>query len=91
MQTNFQQIPVKIIRISDVMARTGLPKSSLYEKIKNKEITPPIAIGSRRVGWPSAEIDEINKALISGADSTAVKTLVVKLIEKRQYIFNGVK
>jgi len=88
MRTNFEQVPVTIIRITDVMIRTGLPKSSVYEKVKNKEITPPIAIGARRVGWPSFEIDEINMALIAGLDSKAIKKLVVKLTEQRQNV-NG--
>ncbi|MFT7109666.1 MAG: prophage regulatory protein [Psychrobacter glaciei] len=86
MQTNFQQVPVTIIRLTDVMIRTGLPKSSVYEKIKNKEITPPIAIGARRVAWPAYEIDEINRALIAGLDSQAIKTLVAKLTEQRKTI-----
>jgi prophage regulatory protein len=86
MQTNIQQEPVIFIRLPEVMKRTGLPKSSTYEKIKNKEITTPIAIGARRVAWPAYEIDEINRALISGLDSTAIKKLVVKLIEQRKTI-----
>ena len=86
MQEHYNQIPVTIIRLTDVMTRTGLPKSSVYEKIKNKEITSPIAIGSRRVGWPSYEIDAINKALIAGAELKEIKTLVAKLTEERQII-----
>lgn len=93
MQTSFQQIPLTIIRITDVMARTGLPKSSVYEKIKNKELTKPVSIGLKRVGWPAYEIDEIdeiNRALISGADTQSIKHLVNQLTDARQNFFSGV-
>jgi predicted DNA-binding transcriptional regulator AlpA len=91
MQTNFQQVPVTIIRLTDVMIRTGLPKSSVYEKIKNKEITKPVQIGIKRVGWPAYEIDEINKALISGADTQSIKDLVNQLTDGRKNLVNGVQ
>ena len=89
MQTNFQKSPITILRLNDVMIRTGLPKSSVYEKIKNNEIPKPISIGLKRVGWPSYEIDEINKALISGADPTAIKTLVSRLTSEREPSLGG--
>jgi len=84
MQIKPQEAPTLILRITDVMLRTGLPKSSVYEKVKNNEITKPVSIGLKRVGWPSYEIDEINKALIAGADPKAIKNLVAKLTEQRQ-------
>jgi prophage regulatory protein len=89
MQTNIQQKSITILRLIDVMIRTGLPKSSVYEKVKNQEITPPIAIGLRRVGWPSFEIDVINRALIAGLDSTEIKKLVAKLTEQRKKIMGA--
>jgi len=91
MQANFQQLPITIIRLSDVMIRTGLPKSSVYEKIKNKELPPPIAIGLRRVGWPSFEIDEINRTLISGADTQSIKDLVNQLTDARKSLVKDVQ
>lgn len=91
MQTNFPQTPITIIRLAEVMKRTGLPKSSVYEQIKLKQLTTPVPIGLRRVGWPSFEIDEINRTLIGGADTKEIQNLVVKLIEQRQHILSGVK
>jgi len=89
MQMKSQKEPTLILRINDVMLRTGLPKSSVYEKVKKKELPPPIAISSRRVGWPSYEIDKINKALISGADPTTIKTLVSRLTSEREQSVGG--
>lgn len=90
MQIKPQEAPTLILRITDVMLRTGLPKSSVYEKVKNKEITSPIAISCRRAGWPSYEIDEINRALISGADTQSIKHLVTQLTDARKNLFSGV-
>ena len=89
MQTNYQKPPTIMLRINDVMYRLGLPKSSVYEKAKNKEITPPVSIGLRRSAWPSYEIDEINKALISGASNIQIKALVSRLISKREQSVGG--
>lgn len=46
-----------IIRIREVMQRTGLPKSTLYEQVKKERFPKPINIGERSVGWISCEID----------------------------------
>jgi len=89
MKVQTHKEPTLILRINDVMLRTGLPKSSVYEKVKKKELPPPIAISTRRAGWPSYEIDEINKALISGADPTTIKTLVSRLTSEREQSVEG--
>lgn len=75
---------LSILRLKDVVAATGLPKSSLYERINAKELTPPIRIGARRVGWPTYEIIALNKALIGGASSKNLQSLVSELLEKRK-------
>ena len=46
-----------ILRISDVTARTGLPRSSIYLKISLGEFPQPISLGTRAVGWISNEVD----------------------------------
>lgn len=89
MQTKYQSGTVLLLRINDVMSRTGLPRSSVYEKIKNKEITPPVAIGPRKVAWPSYEIDKINRALISGASNIQIKALVSRLTSEREQSVGG--
>ncbi len=46
-----------ILRIPDVCARTGLPRSSIYLKISLGEFPKPISLGARAVGWVSDEVD----------------------------------
>lgn len=79
--------PLRILRISEVLARQGLPKSTFYEKVKNQLMTPPVNLGQRAVGWPEHEVEEITKALISGASAEQIKQLVVELTAKRQLLF----
>ena len=46
-----------ILRIPDVIARTGLPRSSIYLKISLGEFPKPVSLGARAVGWISEEVD----------------------------------
>lgn len=49
---------LRLLRISDVMNLTGLPKSTIYLKIKNKEFPSQLQIGLRSVAWLENEIQE---------------------------------
>ena len=45
-----------IWRLPEVMARTGLGRSTIYDKIKKGEFPPPINLGLRAVGWIAGEV-----------------------------------
>jgi prophage regulatory protein len=47
-----------ILRLSDVVSRTGLARSTIYLRIKKGEFPKPIHLGDRAVGWLETEIDE---------------------------------
>lgn len=85
--TRTETKPLRILRISEVLVRRGLPKSTFYEQVKNQLMTPPVNLGLRSVGWPEYEVDEINRALISGASREQIKQLVCELTEQRQLPF----
>ena len=85
--TSTETKPLRILRISEVLARRGLPKSTFYEQVKNQLMTPLVSLGLRSVGWPEYEVDEINRALISGASVEQIKQLVCELTEQRQLPF----
>lgn len=55
---NAPQGKLKLLRISDVIALTGLPKSTIYLKIKNREFPTQLSIGVRSVAWLENEIQE---------------------------------
>ena len=46
-----------IMRLSAVKASTGLARSTIYERIRNKTFPAQIKLGARASGWLAAEID----------------------------------
>ena len=46
-----------IIRRKQVEARTGLSRSTIYERIKTGTFPAPVSIGAKAVGWIEAEIE----------------------------------
>ena len=47
----------KIIRLPEVMDRTGLGRSTVYLMISNKLFPKPIPLSARSVGWIEKDID----------------------------------
>ncbi|MFS8150151.1 helix-turn-helix transcriptional regulator [Halomonas sp. 86] len=48
---------MKLIRIKDVMERTGLARSTIYKYINLGQFPQPIKLGTRAVAWVESEID----------------------------------
>lgn len=49
---------LRILRIADVIARTGLSRSSIYAQMADGTFPAQVKLGRRAVGWSGAEIDE---------------------------------
>ncbi len=49
---------MKFIRLPQVMALTGLSRSSIYLAVAEGRFPKQIALGARSVAWASNEIDE---------------------------------
>ncbi|WP_434534006.1 helix-turn-helix transcriptional regulator [Enterobacter hormaechei] len=49
---------LRLLRMSDVIDLTGLPKSTIYLKMKSKEFPRQVSIGARSVAWVEAEIND---------------------------------
>lgn len=47
----------KIERLPEVMARTGLKRSTLFSLIQRREFPQPIPLGGRAVGYLASEVD----------------------------------
>jgi len=69
------QDAVIILRRREVEARTGLSRSTIYERMKQGTFPSPIALGPRSVGWVEAEIQAFLNDRIAARDSL-VKTSV---------------
>lgn len=65
---------MRIIRLNEVINRTGLGKTSLYKFIKAKTLPQPIALGERAVGWVEAEVDQWITARVNERDLSKINT-----------------
>ena len=59
------------LRLPEVIARTGLSRSTIYEKIKSKKFPLPISLGDRAVGFIDREIDDWIEARIADSRKDA--------------------
>lgn len=51
------QTALTILRRKQVEVRTGLSRSTIYDRIKAGTFPAPISLGEKAVGWIEAEID----------------------------------
>jgi prophage regulatory protein len=62
-------LKMKIMRLKDVMACTGLGRSSIYKFIAAGTFPKPIALGDRAVGWLETEIKDWIASKIAARDA----------------------
>ena len=48
----------RIIRLPEVISKTGLSRSTIYLRVSRNEFPKPVNLGGRAVGWIEAEIQE---------------------------------
>lgn len=60
---------MKIMRLKDVMACTGLGRSSIYKFISDGTFPKPIPLGDRAVGWLEEEIEDWIASKIADRDN----------------------
>src|SRR5262249_12522420 len=58
----------RILRLPEVMARTGRKHAPIYEGIANGTFPAPIPLGKKAVGWVESEIEEWIAARIAERD-----------------------
>ena len=49
---------VRFLRLPEVLARTGLSRSTIYVRLEQGRFPRPVSLGDRAVGWVESEIDE---------------------------------
>lgn len=82
------KVQLKINRLPEVLDTLGFKKSTLYTRIKEGLMVPPISLGDRAVGYLDHEIQIVLSAICSGKSEEAIKGLVVHLINKRSELFD---
>lgn len=49
---------MRLIRLPEVMNKTGLSRSSIYLKIGNGDFPQRVSIGDRAIAWVESEVDD---------------------------------
>ena len=60
-------MPECLLRLPEIMRRTGMARASIYAAIARGAFPKPIPLGLRSVAWPSGEIDAWIAAKIASA------------------------
>ncbi len=50
--------PRRFLRLPEVIARTGLSRSTIYVRLDEGRFPRPVSLGGRAVGWIEAEVNE---------------------------------
>lgn len=56
-----------LLRLPEVMNRTGLSRSSVYLRMKRGDFPKPIQLGPRAIAWVEKDIQEFIAGCIDGA------------------------
>ena len=51
-------MPAKILRLPNVLDRTGLSRSTVYLRVTEGRFPKPVSLGARAVGWIETEVEE---------------------------------
>ena len=62
---------VRFLRLPEVLARTGLSRSTIYVRLDQGRFPRPVSLGARAVGWVEAEVDEWMRERIAARRSDA--------------------
>ncbi|NQZ22028.1 MAG: AlpA family phage regulatory protein [Colwellia sp.] len=80
MINNFQ---LTLSRQPSVLKTFSFKKSTLYNRIQEGLIVPPVSLGGRSVAWPDHELQAILRAMCAGKSPDEIKQLVTELVAKR--------
>ena len=51
-------MPERILRLPNVLNRTGLSRSTVYLRVTEGRFPRPVSLGARAVGWIETEVEE---------------------------------
>ena len=64
------KLPYSVDRLSQAKHLTGLRKSSIYNKIRERTFPTQVRLGTRAVGWLRSDIDEwIAKTILASSQT----------------------
>jgi prophage regulatory protein len=66
----------RVLRLPEVIKKTGLGRTNLYHMTKNGEFPASVSLGAKAMGWIEAEIDTwIEKRMAARQSSPEASTL----------------
>lgn len=57
--------PPRIVRLPEVKTRTGLSRSTLYERMRDGLFPHTVGLGGRSVGWLESDVESWIKARVT--------------------------
>ncbi|MGK0269588.1 MAG: prophage regulatory protein [Cocleimonas sp.] len=58
MTRNHEELKMKLIKLKEVMACTGLGRSSIYKFMSENRFPKHVSLGDRAVAWVESEIQD---------------------------------
>ncbi len=49
---------IRLIRLNEVLAMTGLSRSSMYRSIEKQQFPKQVSLGDRAVAWVESEVQD---------------------------------
>ena len=65
--------PIVFLRLPDVIARTGLPRSSLYDLIAKGQFPAPVRLSVGRVAWDESAVTAWQRDRLAQHDANPIK------------------
>lgn len=56
--------PVRFLRMSEILARTGVSRTTIYQWMAEGHFPRPVRLGARAMGWPESEFEEWSRERI---------------------------
>lgn len=75
---------MKILRMNQILERTGYTRSPLYSKVAAGLFPRPVKLGRRAAGWLEHEVEAVLVARAAGATEAELVQLVSELYQLRQ-------
>jgi prophage regulatory protein len=66
--TNARSNAVRLLRIREVIHRSGLSRSAVYRAINQRDFPAPVKLGTKASAWPEHEIEQWCSARIAARD-----------------------
>lgn len=63
--------PVRFLRMSEIQARTGVSRTTIYNWVAEGRFPPPVRLGTRAIGWPEPEFEEWSRERIEKSRDVA--------------------